>query len=88
MSPETIQVLTFVAEVGIFAGIYYYLLRFFHGTRGAQALTGFLIFYGALWVISHFLNRFGAHSPTSARTASSPPGARVSVSRWTISSMR
>ena len=52
---QDINILEFLIEISIFTGIYFYLLRFFHGTRGAQALTGFLLFYLLLWVVSYTL---------------------------------
>lgn len=52
MFSDPVAVVKFLVEVGIFIGVFYYLLKFFEGTRGAQVLTGLVLGIGVLWAIS------------------------------------
>jgi len=52
MFSDPTSILKFLVELGIFIGVYFYLLKFFQGTRAAQTLTGLLMGFGALWALS------------------------------------
>lgn len=43
-----------VLEIGILTVVFYYVLLFFHGTRGAQVLSGLVLLYLALMVMTYF----------------------------------
>jgi len=56
MFSDPAAIFKFLVELGIFIGVYYYLLKFFQGTRAAQTLTGLLLGFGALWALSSLLD--------------------------------